>query len=223
MGSGFNIAMHDLDIRGAGNMLGGEQSGFIADMGFETYQRILAEAFVEMKQEQAIENPEEAEAEYSDTNYITDCSIDTDLELLIPDTYIPQISEKIRLYKELDAITNEEDLKKFTDELIDRFGELPKQLYELTFIVRVRQIAIELGFERIVMKNGVVLAYFVSDQKSSYYSSPLFAGVLNYLNSSPGKFIVKEQNHKLLLRVEGIKSVEKLYNLLNKMKCAVLN
>lgn len=224
LGSGFNIAMQDLDIRGAGNMLGGEQSGFIADMGFETYQRILSEAFVEMKQEQALdENAQEEDIDYKDVNYVTDCSIDTDLELLIPDTYIPQIAEKIRLYKELDALTNLEDLNKFIEELTDRFGPIPKQLKELTYIVQVRWLAVALGFERIVMKNGIILAYFVSNQQSSYYSSPLFAAVLNFLNSSPGKYKVKEQNHKLLLRVEGVKSVESLYNLLYKMKCTILN
>ncbi|MEG0517353.1 MAG: transcription-repair coupling factor [Bacteroidales bacterium] len=249
LGSGFNIAMQDLDIRGAGNLLGGEQSGFIADMGFETYQRILAEAFMEIKQEhdalseqqgreirkEAVKENKlermEAEKGYANDEhykealehnkkeelYITDCTIDTDLELLIPDSYIPQVSEKIRLYKELDAITKEADLERFIAELKDRFGELPPQLVQLTYVVRLRREAIKLGFERIVIKNGVALAYFVNNQTSPYYKSELFARILNYLTNNPAQFRVKEQNNKLLLRVENVDSVEKAYNIVIQM------
>ena len=250
LGSGFNIAMQDLDIRGAGNLLGGEQSGFIADMGFETYQRILAEAFMEIKQEQGALQEDEArdrrkeiirenrlerrEAEKGEQNeesyleamesskqeevYITDCTIDTDLELLIPDSYIPQVSEKIRLYKELDAITKESDLEQFTAELEDRFGALPPQLVQLTYVVRLRREAIRLGFEKIVIKNGIVLAYFVNNQTSPYYKSELFSKILMYLNSHPSRFRVKEQNNKLVLRMENIPGVEKVYTILTQMK-----
>ena len=239
LGSGFNIAMQDLDIRGAGNLLGGEQSGFIADMGFETYQRILSEAFMEIKQEENLSGSSSnsvniKEARKGELNsgifnetirveevFITDCSIDTDLELLIPDSYIPQVSEKIRLYKELDAITDEGRLHHFIEELRDRFGELPEQLMQLTFVVRLRWEAIKLGFERIVIKNGVMLAYFVNNQKSPYYKSEIFASILGYLNSKPGEFRVKEQNNKLLLRVVGVESVEKAYNIVTQMKKAV--
>lgn len=241
LGSGFNIAMQDLDIRGAGNLLGGEQSGFIADMGFETYQRILSEAFIEIKQEEyakeesddklrikEIEKGESNSLVYRDAikieeQFIIDCSIDTDLELLIPDTYIPQISEKIRLYKELDAITSEESLVKFTEELKDRFGELPEQLVQLTYVVRLRHIAIKLGFERIVIKNGIMLAYFVTNQNSPYYKSELFSKILGYINSNPQKSRLKEQNNKLLLRVMGTDSMEKAYNIVSQMKNAVYN
>lgn len=250
LGSGFNIAMQDLDIRGAGNLLGGEQSGFIADMGFETYQRILAEAFMEIKQEQnslseqegrsirkeaikenKLERMEADKGHLNDENYreaieqnqheelfITDCTIDTDLELMIPDSYIPQVSEKIRLYKELDTITKESDLEKFMAELKDRFGELPQPLVQLTYVVRLRREAIRLGFERIVIKNGIVLAYFVNNQTSPYYKSELFVKILNYLNNNPQKFRVKEQNNKLLLRIENVSSVEKVYNIIIQMK-----
>jgi transcription-repair coupling factor (superfamily II helicase) len=156
LGSGFNIAMQDLDIRGAGNLLGGEQSGFIADMGFETYQRILAEAFMEIKQEEGgISNREIVkEAKKGEKNeqmykaalmpgsgqekFITDCTIDTDMELLIPDSYISITAEKIGLYKELDAISTQEALDKFIEDLRDRFGELPQQLVQLTYVVRLR-------------------------------------------------------------------------------------
>lgn len=239
LGSGFNIAMQDLDIRGAGNLLGGEQSGFIADMGFETYQRILSEAFVEIKQEEYAQNRSAAginlkEMKKGEQNssifnetlkeeeiFITDCSIDTDLELLIPDSYIPQISEKIRLYKELDTITEESKLDKFIEELRDRFGELPEQLMQLTFVVRLRKEAIKLGFERIIIKNGVMLAYFVNNQKSPYYQSQIFASILGYLNGRPKEFRLKEQNNKLMLRVIGVDSMEKAYNIVNQMKKAV--
>ncbi|MBQ3175303.1 MAG: transcription-repair coupling factor [Bacteroidales bacterium] len=239
LGSGFNIAMQDLDIRGAGNLLGGEQSGFIADMGFETYQRILSEAFVEIKQEEYARtksaagiNLKEMKRGVENSNiynetlkeeeiYITDCSIDTDLELLIPDNYIPQISEKIRLYKELDTINEESKLQKFIEELKDRFGELPEQLMQLTYVVRLRKEAIKLGFERIVIKNGIMLAYFVHNQKSPYYQSDLFASILGYLNGRTKEFRVKEQNNKLMLRVVGVDSMEKAYNIVTQMKKAV--
>ena len=241
LGSGFNIAMQDLDIRGAGNLLGGEQSGFIADMGFETYQRILSEAFIEIKQEESASEKERGginlkEMKRGERNtsifnetireeevFITDCSIDTDLELLIPDSYIPQVSEKIRLYKELDAINNEERLKKFIEELRDRFGELPEQLMQLTYVVRLRKEAIKLGFERIVLKNGIMLAYFVNNQRSPYYQSQIFASILGYLNGKPKEFRVKEQNNKLMLRVVGVESMEKAYNIVNQMNKAVYN
>ncbi len=245
LGSGFNIAMQDLDIRGAGNLLGGEQSGFIADMGFETYQRILSEAFMEIKQEEYAKAEDSNKPEkdlrikeirtgqtnssaYMDTMkreevFITDCSIDTDLELLIPDTYIPQISEKIRLYKELDAMTNEDQLDKFIEGLRDRFGELPAQLEQLTYVVRLRWAAIKLGFERIVIKNGIMLAYFVNNQNSPYYKTELFSNILGYINHNPQRTRIKEQNNKLLLRVMGVESMEMAYNIVSQMKKAVFN
>ncbi len=245
LGSGFNIAMQDLDIRGAGNLLGGEQSGFIADMGFETYQRILSEAFMEIKQEEYAKAEDSNKPEkdlrikeirtgqtnssaYMDTMkreevFITDCSIDTDLELLIPDTYIPQISEKIRLYKELDAMTNEDQLDKFIEGLRDRFGELPVQLEQLTYVVRLRWTAIKLGFERIVIKNGIMLAYFVNNQNSPYYKTELFSNILGYINHNPQRTRIKEQNNKLLLRVMGVESMEMAYNIVSQMKKAVFN
>ena len=228
LGSGFNIAMQDLDIRGAGNLLGGEQSGFIADMGFETYQRILSEAFMEIKQEEYKnrENQEPGEdverlkdivKGEKEEVFITDCSIDTDLELLIPDAYIPQVSEKIRLYKELDAMTNEAQLEKFIESLVDRFGKMPEQLEQLTYVVRLRWIAIRLGFERIVIKNGIMLVYFVQNQNSPYYKTDLFANILSYINNNPQKIRIKEQNNKLMMRVMGIDTMEKAYNIVNKI------
>src|SRR5574344_2020035 len=199
LGSGFNIAMQDLDIRGAGNMLGGEQSGFIAEMGFETYQRILNEAFAEINSEGQIneENTLSGEKQYGEKQenaktdaetvrnivkeramglklpggFITDCTVDTDLEAYIPDDYIPQTTEKIRLYKELDTITSEEEINKFLNILRDRFGEIPPQVMQLAYVVRIRRAALRLGFERIVIKQRRMLLYFVSDQNSAYYKT----------------------------------------------------
>lgn len=243
LGSGFNIAMQDLDIRGAGNLLGGEQSGFIADMGFETYQRILAEAFMEIKQEEGIANmggkgkldikearkgikneemfSQAMQGSREPEAFITDCTIDTDMELLIPDSYISLTSEKIRLYKELDGITTEEGLVKFTEDLKDRFGELPHQLVQLTYVVRLRWEAIKLGFERIVLKNNIMFLYFVGNQQSPYYSTPVFASILNYINSSQKNMSVTEQNKKLLLKIKGIDTIEKGYNVVFKMKMSI--
>lgn len=249
LGSGFNIAMQDLDIRGAGNLLGGEQSGFIADMGFETYQRILTEAFMEIKQEEyekeefernevvkddrrlkisEIKKGEKNSAIYKnsmkrDELYLTECSIDTDLELLIPDSYIPQTSEKIRLYKELDAITTDERLHRFIEELRDRFGELPPQFMQLTYIVRLRWLAVKLGFERIVLKNNVMVVNFVKNQASPYYRSELFAKILTYINNNPQKARLKEQNGKLILNIPDVKSVEKSYDIVKHIVDNVLN
>ncbi|MDD2329938.1 MAG: transcription-repair coupling factor, partial [Bacteroidales bacterium] len=165
LGSGFNIAMQDLDIRGAGNMLGGEQSGFIAEMGFETYQRILEEAFAELnlsydETEKTIKKPSIV------SSFAADCTIETDLDVMIPDEYIGQVSEKIRLYKELDNIKEEERLQRFFASLEDRFGPIPEPFRQLGYVVRLRQLAVQAGFERIVLKNGIMLAYFISDPHS---------------------------------------------------------
>ena len=215
LGSGFNIAMQDLDIRGAGNLLGGEQSGFVADMGFETYQRILSEAFMEIREEEEDTLPDDA---LQSDRYLTDCVIDTDLELLIPDSYISQVSEKIRLYKELDAMSGEDEISDFIAGLRDRFGELPEQLVQLINVVRLKREAIALGFERIVIKNGIMLAYFISNQSSDYYKSVLFSDILNYINGRKADFRIKEQNDRLFLRVEGVETMGKAYNLLLKMR-----
>ena len=204
LGSGFNIAMQDLDIRGAGNLLGGEQSGYIAEMGFEAYQRILEEALAEMN-----ENTVGPEKEY-----ISDCTIETDLEVMIPDNYISQVPEKIRLYKELDNMREEDQLQRFFAGLEDRFGPVPDPLKQLGYVVRLRRIAIKLGFERIVLKNGIMLAYFINNPQSSYYKSTLFAEILNYISSNPRHFLVKEHNNKLFVKVSQVNSVEAAYNLL---------
>lgn len=215
LGSGFNIAMQDLDIRGAGNLLGAEQSGFIADMGFETYQRILGEAFAEIRAEQGLPV---SDKEGKEESFITDCSIDTDLEILFPDTYIGIISEKIKLYKELDTISDERELNRFTEDIQDRFGPMPEEARQLTFIVKLRWLAIELGFEKIILKNGILIAYFVSNQMSAYYSSSKFSAILNYLQKQHKRFRIKEQKEKLYITVQNINSVEQAYNIFLEMK-----
>jgi len=217
LGSGFNIAMQDLDIRGAGNMLGGEQSGFISDMGFETYQRVLAEAFNELREEQGFTYSSIGGKERVEEEYITDCTIDTDLEILIPDDYVSMTAEKIRLYKELDAVTDESEIKKFLDEMKDRFGPVPQQVEQLAYTVRLRRIAVELGFEKIILKNGIMLAYFVSNQLSTYYKSEKFARILSFLQTKSKRFHLKEQKEKLYISVEPVDSVEKAYKIFLEM------
>lgn len=225
LGSGFNIAMQDLDIRGAGNLLGAEQSGFIAEMGFETYQKILQEALSEARSEAGVyEEYEEArdkkakEAEIGlaaqqsskggkRTEYIYDCHIDTDIEVLIPDSYINIPAEKIRLYKALDSLHTEKELKEFKEELEDRYGPVPAPTLELMDIIRLRGLALCLGFEKIVLKKGVLLIYFISNAMSSYYKSPTFVAILNYIQNSKRKFILTEKDNKLYLKANDVKSI----------------
>ena len=220
LGSGFNIALQDLDIRGAGNLLGSEQSGFIADIGFEAYNRILNEAMLELK-----------ESEYSDLfavdiqhdkfvadiKYVDDCQIDTDLELLFPDEYVSNISERIHLYRRLDSIESEEGILEFQKQLEDRFGPLPKQSVELLMIVKLRWIASRAGIEKIVMRNGLLIAYFISDQNSSFYRSETFGRILSFVQKKPAQFRMKEGKNKLTLTIDNIKSVYDAMKVLNEM------
>ncbi len=217
LGSGFNISLQDLDIRGAGNLLGGEQSGFIADIGFETYHKILNEAIQELKENEYKDLYSEQtnnDQFYSGTSiptdlkFVTDCQIDTDLEVLFPDDYIENISERIKLYRELDNIQNEEGLKKFEIAILDRFGEIPKQTLELFNVVRLRWIAIELGFEKIILKNRKMVGYFVANQQSPFYQSPIFSKVLQFMQFNPSICNMKEIKNKLTLSFENIKDLQ---------------
>lgn len=212
LGSGFNIAMQDLDIRGAGNLLGGEQSGFIAEMGFEAYQRILNEALAELNASLPADRRTEGGGE---TVYISDCSIETDLELFIPNEYISYMPEKMRLYRELNNIRDDETLQRFFADLEDRFGPIPEPLRQLGFVVKLRRLAVGLGFERIVIQNGIMLAYFITNQMSNYYKTPLFSHILQYIQNHPKYFKVKEQNNKLYLKTENIQSVEQAFDVLS--------
>ena len=215
LGSGINIAMKDLEIRGAGDLLGGEQSGFINDIGFDTYQKILNEAIEELK------NNEFKEL-YQDTgsskNYVKEVQIDTDFEILIPDHYVEIISERLNLYTKLSEIKNEEELKIFESQLIDRFGELPKQVVDLLDSVRIKWISKEIGLERIILKRKRMVGYFVSDQQSDFYQTSSFSNVLSYIQKHPKSCIMKEKETKsglrLLITFIHIDSVKKALSVL---------
>lgn len=214
LGSGFNIAMRDLDIRGMGNMLGAEQSGYIAEMGFETYQRILAEAFEEIKGT-VTDLPGQKEEE---DVYVTDCVVDTDLEILIPDTYINITAEKIRLYKELDSISDEGSLQRFIADIEDRFGPIPEEFKQLIFVVRLRMAARERGFEKIVLKNGTLVMYFISNSMSPFYRSSRFSDIIKTIqHKDAGRYMLKENNDKLYITVKNVKTIEGAYNLIRKL------
>ncbi len=200
LGAGFNIAMQDLDIRGAGNLLGGEQSGFIADIGFETYQKILSEAMAELREEEVakVAGP---------GSYISDCQIETDREAVIPDSYVNSASEKLRLYRELDSITDEERLVQFEAQLTDRFGPIPTATRELFDIVRLRWICVRLGFEKAIVKNGIMILQFVHNQNSAYYKSDFFGQILRVATQPGSKFIFRQNNNKLSVVVRTIKDI----------------
>ncbi len=213
LGSGFHIAMRDLDIRGAGNLLGGEQSGFISDIGYETYQKILEEAITELKENEFKElYKEELEKERT---YVKDVEVDTDTEFHIPDDYVNNIQERLVLYTRLDKIENEEDLDRFRSELEDRFGKIPIQVKELFDALRVRWICRKLGFEKLSLKNNKMRAFFITNAQSSFYDSALFGRMLTFINTKgKAKGLILKQTPKLLIlikdQVKNLKDVRKL-------------
>jgi transcription-repair coupling factor (superfamily II helicase) len=217
LGSGFNIAMQDLDIRGSGNLLGGEQSGFIADIGFETYQRILNEAMMELREAQPEETKEkEIRVEEAHSKpYVSDFQVDTDLEIMFPDEYISNISERIRLYKELNEIDSEEQLTAFENRLADRFGILPPPAKALLEIVKIKWLGIKLGIEKILLKNNLLIANFVSDPDSSFYRSPLFGSIMAHINRFPERMKMRQKESKLTLTISNVRSVEEAIRILN--------
>ncbi|MDQ3046767.1 MAG: transcription-repair coupling factor [Bacteroidota bacterium] len=213
LGSGFNIAMRDLDIRGAGNLLGGEQSGFINEIGFEMYQKILDEAIMElrMEHEELRDSDLGGTQKFSGTTrskYVMDCVIDTDMEILIPDDYVNNITERLNLYRELDNSKAEEELIEFEVQLRDRFGPVPDQAIELIRTVRLRWLAMEIGFEKLLLKSNRMVGYFNPKQDSPYYQSEAFTKVLKYVQQNPRLCKMKETNGKLTLSFENIKSVD---------------
>jgi len=220
LGSGFSIALQDIDIRGSGNLLGSEQSGFIADIGFETYQRILNEALAEIRETEGI-SESAAEpwriAKEKETYYARDFQIDTDLEIMFPDEYISNISERLRLYKELNEIESEEKLAEFEKKLTDRFGPLPLPARSLLQIVKIKWAAMKTGIEKIILKNNTLIAGFVSDPGSPFYKSPLFATVISRINNYPQKMRVKQKDFKLTLTVSDVKSVEEVLDILKNL------
>lgn len=214
LGSGFNIAMRDLDIRGAGNILGAEQSGFISEIGFEMYHKILNEAIAELKQSEFKELYEKS----SEDIYVKDCQIETDLELLIPDKYISNINERLSLYKELDNIDNEQELQKFRQNLNDRFGPVPEQTLDLINTIRLRWLASKIGFEKLIIKSGKLVGHFIRNQESQYFQSEQFARILQFLQENPYNSQMKEQNGKLSLVIDDIHSIEESIVMLSEMK-----
>jgi len=209
LGSGFNIAMKDLEIRGAGDLLGGEQSGFINEIGFDTYQKILNEAIEELKEN-------EFKDLYQDNGeekiYVKDVTIDTDFELLFPDSYVNNIAERLNLYTQLNNLKTEADLEKFKTALIDRFGELPKQVTDLLNSVQIKWLATKIGFEKVIMKQNKLIGYFIQDQQSSFYQSPNFTKVLQFVQTHSQVCKMKEKQTRnglrLLLTFEKITSVK---------------
>ena len=211
LGSGFNIAMQDLDIRGAGNLLGAEQSGFITDMGFETYQKILAEAMEELGVETGISS------KGSSDNFISDCTIETDQLAFIPDDYIDVTAEKIRIYKELDSLSSDKEMEQMKKKLSDRFGTIPDELSRLFDIVRIRQLGQKLGFEKIIIKNGVMIAFFIYNSMSQYYRSERFSGILENISLNPKLFELKQNDNKLRIFVRNVDTLSKAYQILNRL------
>ncbi|MFO0322495.1 MAG: transcription-repair coupling factor [Bacteroidota bacterium] len=224
LGSGFQIAMRDLDIRGAGNLLGGEQSGFINDMGFETYMKILNEAIEELKQEnwyqEIIDVGESVDVDKSQFSrqFVKETVIDTDLQLLIPDSYVSNLTERLMLYRELDNVLTEDELENFKIKLRDRFGPIPIETEDLINVVPMRWKAMKLGFEKLALKNGKMLCYFLSKQDSDYYNSPIFKAVILYVQKNHKYCQMKESHHKLWLTIEGVKSIKYAVHHLNQIK-----
>ncbi|MFN2439929.1 MAG: DEAD/DEAH box helicase, partial [Chitinophagaceae bacterium] len=215
LGSGFQIAMRDLDIRGAGNMLGGEQSGFMADIGFETYQKILDESIRELKRSDFKELFKEEISKQDD--FVQDCTIDTDLEILIPDEYVENITERLSLYSRLDNSETEEELLQMEQEFLDRFGPLPLEVQELFITVRCRKLAVELGFERLILKNNTLRCYFINKADSPYFESDVFRNILDHLQTGTNKAKLKQTGKHFILVMEPAKTMQEVYSFLQRM------
>lgn len=215
LGSGFQIAMRDLDIRGAGNMLGGEQSGFMADIGFEMYQKILDEAIRELKRTEFKELFKEEISSQDD--FVQDCTIDTDLAILIPDDYVENITERLSLYTRLDNCETDEELQAMQQELVDRFGPLPAEVQELFVTVRCRKLAVELGFERMILKNNSLKCYFINRPDSPYFESNVFNNILQHLQTGTNKARLKQVGKLFMIVVEPAKDMQDAYSFLSRM------
>ncbi len=209
LGSGFNIAMQDLDIRGAGNLLGAEQSGFIADIGVETYQKIMQQAISELRSEGLdVSGLTQAENDAMQSiGFIDDATIDIDVEASLPDSYVHSQSEKLRLYRELDSLQSEEQLTSFAARLEDRFGALPEATVELMNVVRLRREAVRLGMERVKVKNGLMIVWFVGDESSPYYKSDTFMGLLRKVTADAERFVLKQHNNRLAMTVRKVRNI----------------
>ena len=211
LGSGFNIAMQDLDIRGAGNLLGAEQNGFMMDMGYETFQKVINEAMDELGLEtgQRVNRGRE--------KYVSDCTIETDQEALIPDSYIDITAEKIRIYKQLDSMDSEKDLDRLAMHLTDRFGRIPQEVADLFTVVKIRNLGMRLGFEKIIVKNGMCICWFVSLENSPYFKSDVFEKILATVSSGSTPFVLKQSEKKLKLVAHGVDGLQGAFTILNKL------
>jgi transcription-repair coupling factor (superfamily II helicase) len=215
LGSGFSIAMRDLDIRGAGNLLGAEQSGFITDIGYETYQKILEEALQELKENEFKDLYETQTDEHH--QYVRDCVIETDMELLIPDDYVNTVNERLILYRELDSLKNEFELEQFRKKLVDRFGNIPVVTAELLETIRLRWLARDIGIEKLFLKNKKMVCYFISNEDSPYYQTAKFTKVLRFVQKNQYTVKMEEKNKRLTLSFSEIKDISQAINSLNKI------
>ncbi|MFN7312832.1 MAG: transcription-repair coupling factor [Bacteroidota bacterium] len=218
LGSGFNVAMRDLDIRGAGNLLGGEQSGFIAEIGFEMYNKILDEAIHELKEDEFAELFKEEQLHKIEAK---DCVIETDLEALIPDAYVRNIAERLSLYNELSSLTTDHALNEFAEKLKDRFGPLPQQVWDLIEMIQLRELAKQLGFEKIVMKNSGFAAHFPDEKKQAYYQSELFSKILAYVQKNPQRCKMKQTSKSLMLAIQHVAGIAHAKKLLEDIRQSV--
>jgi transcription-repair coupling factor (superfamily II helicase) len=214
LGAGFNIAMKDLDIRGAGNMLGGEQSGFISEIGFEMYQKILNEAIDELRENEFKTLFDERTTDNL-LQFVKDCVLETDLEVRIPDDYVNNVAERLSLYQEMDNLKDEEALQKFSEMLIDRFGPLPKQVKELVLSFKLRWLAQVMGLERLVIKSGKMIGYFISNPQSQFYETELFTAVLNFIQRNGQNCKLSEQNDRLRIIFSDVKHLKDAFERLN--------
>ena len=219
LGSGFQIAMRDLDIRGAGNMLGGEQSGFMIEIGFEMYQKILDEAIRELKRT-AFKDVFKEEISKQD-DFVSDCTIDTDLEILIPDHYVDQIAERLTLYTRLDNCRDEEELVKFHAEMVDRFGPMPYSVEGLFTTVRCRRLAVDVGFERMTLKQNVLRCYFVNNPDSPYFHSLTFNAILLHLQTKTNKSHLKQVGKNFMMVTEPVNNMEQLFTFLQELNATI--
>jgi transcription-repair coupling factor (superfamily II helicase) len=219
LGSGFQIAMRDLDIRGAGNMLGGEQSGFMSEIGFDMYQKILEEAIKELKRTEFKDLFKEEISKADD--FVQDCTIDTDLEILIPDSYVESITERLSLYTRLDNCDNEEELQEFHKELSDRFGPVPSQVEDLFDTVRIRKLSVGLGFEKLILKEEHMRCYFINRPDSPYFESDTFRRILEYIQKHTNKAKLKQAGKHFLLVVDDIGSMKELLGFQQRMSAFV--
>jgi transcription-repair coupling factor (superfamily II helicase) len=206
LGSGFNIAMRDMDIRGAGNLLGAEQSGFIAEIGYDVYHKILDEAIRELKQTEFKELYKEEIERGQD--YVRDCAIETDLEMLIPSDYVTNNVERMQLYRDLNELKDEEALKHYEEEMHDRFGPVPPQIFELFDAMRLKWLATRLGMEQIILKGRELKCYFIQNKESTFYSSAAFSKILEYVQNNKRGIYLRETEKYLVLHFEGIKSMQ---------------